>query len=58
MQEANKMSGVQKILMAVVGVAGITTLILPKRQTPQVIGAATSFFRGSLATAMGTGKTV
>jgi len=52
------MSGVQKILMAVVGVAGITTLILPKRQTPQVIGAATSFFRGSLATAMGTGKTV
>lgn len=52
------MSTIEKFMMGVVGVALITTLILPKRQTPQVIKAATDFTRGTLATAMGTGKTV
>lgn len=52
------MSTVEKFLMAVVGVALATTLVLPKRQTPQVINAATGFFRGVTSTAMGTGKAV
>lgn len=52
------MSTLEKISMGVVGVALVTTLILPKRQTPQVIKAATGFARGTLATAMGTGKRV
>lgn len=50
------MSTIEKFLMGVVGVALATTLILPKRQTPQVINAATGFVRGSLGTAMGTTK--
>lgn len=49
------MSVLEKFLTGVVGIAMITTLILPKRQTAKVIGAATGFVRGSLATAMGTG---
>jgi hypothetical protein len=53
-----KVTTIEKVLMGIVGVAMVTTLILPKRQTPQVIGAAGNAFRGSLATAMGTGKTV
>jgi hypothetical protein len=44
--------------MGVIGIGMVTTLILPKRQTPAVINAFTGLFRGSLATAMGTGKTV
>jgi hypothetical protein len=52
------MSTIEKFMMGVVGIALVTTLILPKRQTPQVIGAATGFVRGTLATAMGTGKKV
>lgn len=52
------MSTIEKFMMAVVGVALVTTLILPKRQTPQVINAATQFARGTMATAMGTGKAV
>lgn len=52
------MSTVEKFMAGIVGVALITTLILPKRQTPQVINAATGFVRGTMATAMGTGKAV
>lgn len=52
------MSTLEKVLMGIVGVAMVTTLILPRRQTPQVINAAGGAFRGSLATAMGTGKRV
>ncbi len=52
------MSTIEKFMAGVVGVALITTLILPKRQTPQVINAATGFVRGTMATAMGTGKAV
>lgn len=44
--------------MGIVGVALITTLVLPGRQTPAVINAVTGLFRGSLATAMGTGRQV
>jgi hypothetical protein len=52
------MSTAEKIGMGIIGLATITTLILPKRQTPAVIDAFTRLFRGSLATAMGTGKAV
>jgi len=52
------MSTVEKIALAIIGVALATTLILPRRQTPQVIGATGTAFRQSLATAMGTGKRV
>lgn len=52
------MTTVEKFMAGIVGIALITTLILPKRQTPQVIGAATGFVRGTLSTAMGTGKSV
>lgn len=47
------MSTVEKIAMGIVGIALVTTLILPGRQTPQVIGAFTDLFSGSLKTAMG-----
>lgn len=52
------MTPITKFLMGVIGIAAITTAVLPKRQTPQVINAATGFVRGTLATAMGTGKKV
>lgn len=52
------MGTAQKVAMGIIGIGLVTTLILPGRQTPQVIGAFTSLFRGSLATAMGTGKQV
>jgi hypothetical protein len=52
------MGTAEKVAMGIVTVALVTTLILPKRQTPQVVNAFTNLFRGSLATAMGTGKSV
>jgi hypothetical protein len=52
------MSVFEKFIGGIVAIGLVTTLILPKRQTPQVINAATGFFRGTLATAMGTGKQV
>lgn len=52
------MTGVQKVAMGLVFIGLVTTLVLPKRQTPQVINAFTGFTRGNLATAMGTGKQV
>ena len=48
----------EKIAMGIIGVAMATTLVLPGRQTSKVISAIGSVFRGSLATAMGTGKQV
>jgi hypothetical protein len=48
----------EKFVGGVVGIAFVTTLVLPKRQTVGVIDAVTRFFRGTLATAMGTGKQV
>lgn len=52
------MGTAQKIAMGIIGIGLATTLILPGRQTPAVINAFTNLFRGSLATAMGTGKQV
>jgi hypothetical protein len=52
------MSTVERVALAIVGVALVTTLILPNRQTPRVIGATGTAFRQSLATAMGTGRRV
>ncbi|MBG0819138.1 hypothetical protein [Planomonospora sp. ID82291] len=52
------MSTLEKFVGGIIAVAMVTTLILPKRQTPQVIKAGTEFFRGTLSTAMGTGKKV
>jgi len=50
------MSGAEKIASLIVGVALVTTLILPKRQTPHVVTAFGSVFTSALSTAMGTSK--
>ncbi len=47
------MSTVEKIALAIVGVAMATTLILPGRRTPEVLKAAGSVFSGALKTAQG-----
>lgn len=52
------MTTLTKIAMGFIGIGMATTLILPGRQTPAVVDAFTRLFRGSLATAMGTGKQV
>lgn len=52
------MSTAEKVAMGIIGIGMLTTLLLPGRQTPAVINAFTGLFRGSLATAMGTGKQV
>jgi hypothetical protein len=52
------MGTAEKVAMGFIGIGMITTLILPDRKTPQVIDAFTRFFRGTLATSMGTGKKV
>lgn len=44
------------ILASIVVVAGITALVLPGRQTPQVITALFNGFRGSLGVATGQGR--
>jgi hypothetical protein len=51
------MTTIEKVLMGIVGVAMITTLVLPRRQTPAVIGAAGTAFSRSLGTAMGATRT-
>jgi hypothetical protein len=48
------MSTVQKFLLGVVGIAFVTTLILPGRQTVPVLGAGSRLITGSLSTAQGT----
>jgi len=45
--------GIQKVALAIVSVALVTTLILPDRQTPSVFRAAGDVFSGALGTAMG-----
>ncbi len=52
------MSTIEKFMTAVVGVALVTTLILPKRQTPQVINATGNLFQKVLSTVMGTNTKV
>lgn len=46
------MSSIQKIALAIVGVGAITALVLPGRQSAQVIKAAGNAFSGSLGTAI------
>lgn len=50
------MNTVQKWGAGLIAVAMVTTMVLPKRQTPAVIGAIDKLIRGSLGTAMGTAK--
>lgn len=45
-----------KIAAGVTGVMLVTTLILPKRQTPKVIDSLAGFTTGVMSTAMGTAK--
>lgn len=49
------MGSIERIMLAVVGVAMVTTLILPGRQTPAVIRAGGEGFSRALSTAM-TGR--
>ncbi len=49
------MTAVQKFFAGIIGIAMVTTLILPDRKTTQVIDAAGRFTQGVLGTAM-TGK--
>lgn len=48
------MSYLEKIGLAIVGLATVTTLILPRRQTGTVITAGAKGFQGILGTAMGS----
>lgn len=48
------MSVLEKFLMGAVGVAMVTTLILPKRQTPAVVGAFGTTVSQIMGTVMGT----
>jgi hypothetical protein len=45
-------SGITKIAVAIVGVAMITALVLPGRQTAQVLQAGGQVFNGALGTAI------
>jgi hypothetical protein len=45
-------NNITKIAVAIVGVAMITALVLPGRQTAQVLNAAGNVFSGSLNTAI------
>lgn len=47
------MGTLERVGMAIVGIALVTTLILPDRQTIGVLDAAGRFFTTSLKTAMG-----
>jgi len=50
------MGTLQKVALGLVAIGMITTLILPKRQTPAVIGAADKLIRGAFGTVMGTAR--
>ena len=47
------MTTLERVAMGIVGIALVTTLILPGRQTASVIRAGSDLFTGSLRTAMG-----
>lgn len=47
------MSTVEKVALGIVGVAFVTTLLLPDRQTPKVINEFRKLFVDSLRTSMG-----
>lgn len=46
------MSTIQKVALAIVAVGAITALVLPGRQSAQVITAAGNVFNNSLGTAI------
>lgn len=46
------MDNITKVLTAIVGVAMVTALVLPGRQTAQVLQAAGGVFNNSLGTAI------
>jgi hypothetical protein len=46
------LSSVQKVALAIVSVAAITALVLPDRQTAQVLTAGGNAFSGALGTAI------
>jgi hypothetical protein len=46
------MGDIEKIAALIVTAGIITTLVLPQRQTVQVLGAIENLFSGSLATAI------
>jgi hypothetical protein len=46
------MSSIQKVALAIVAVGAITALVLPGRQSAQVITAAGNAFSGALGTAI------
>lgn len=48
------MSTAQKFLMGIIGIAFVTTLILPGRQTVPVLSGASKLITGSVSTAQGT----
>lgn len=48
------MSVLEKFLMGAVGVAMVTTMVLPKRQTPAVITAFGTSLSRVMGTVMGT----
>ena len=47
------MGTVERVALAIVGVAFVTTLILPQRQTAKVLQAGGQLFTQSLRAAMG-----
>ena len=47
------MGTIEKVALAIVGIAFVTTLILPDRQTAKVLAAAGDVFTKSLKTAQG-----
>lgn len=52
------MTAFEKVAAGIIGIGLVTTLLLPGRQTVGVIDAFGRLTRGTLATAMGTGKQV
>jgi hypothetical protein len=50
------MSPLQKAVVLGLGVAMATTLVLPGRQTPAVLGAGSKLITGTISTEMGTSQ--
>lgn len=50
------MTGIQKAIAALLAIGMVTTVILPGRQTPQVLGATERLFTGAESTSMGTSQ--
>lgn len=48
------MSTFTKVAMGVIAIAFVTTLVLPGRNTPAVLGGLTRLSTGTLSTAQGT----